>query len=147
MQQKSRSRTGADMHERVTVLENHYGALSKRMDTIEGKTDRILEEIRDLNKTRPQSWKEIISVATSIGTLIIMIVGAIYFFIDVKTSAAVIRANSFVDEWSKEGKLYVALHDINNRITIIEKGISQELSWKAKIVASQPPALDNPTRR
>lgn len=119
-------------------MESRIKTVESRLDNVETSVNGLSKDVRLLSKEfgsfsgdlrsfmaeqkarKPNSWKETISIATSIGTLTIMVIGALYFFIDVKTKDAVTRANLFLEKMTDDGKLFVRLDRIENRLDRIE---------------------------
>jgi hypothetical protein len=131
-------------------MENRIKTVEDRLDNVETSVNGLSESVRTLSKEfgsfsgdlrsfmaeqkahKPFSWKETISVATSVGILITMIVGGLYFFIDVKTKDAVTRANLFLEKMTDDGRLFVRLDRIENRLDRIESTFTWEAVPKRK---------------
>ena len=131
-------------------MESRIKTVESRLDNVETSVNGLSRDVRTLSKEfgsftgdlktfmaeqkahKPQSWKETISLVTSIGILVTMVIGALYFFIDVKTKDAVTRANLFLEKMTDDGKLFVRLDRIENRLDRIESTFSWEMVPKKK---------------
>jgi len=134
----------ANVDEESAHMENRIKTVESRLDNVETSVNGLSRDVRTLSKEfgsftgdlktfmaeqkarKPTSWKETIGLATQIGILITMIVGGLYFFIDVKTKDAVTRANLFLEKMTDDGKLFVRLDRIENRLDRIEGTFSWE---------------------
>lgn len=125
---------------RLDGMEGSIAALSKNLSDFRGDVSAFMAR-QDASK--PPSYTTILSTVIATGTAVGMLVAALFFLIDARVSSAVHESTSFTQEWKKDGRLYVTLYDLNQRVTTIEK----QLSWKAELVAIQPSSPSPPPIR
>jgi tetrahydromethanopterin S-methyltransferase subunit G len=131
-------------------MENRIKTVESRLDNVETSVNGLSRDVRTLSKEfgsftgdlktfmaeqkahKPHSWKETLGLATQVGILVTMVIGALYFFIDVKTKDAVTRANLFLEKMTDDGKLFVRLDRIENRLDRIEGTFTWEAVPKRK---------------
>ena len=119
----------------ISGLRHTVGGISTDLKSLASAFDRFTVKAE---ATKPPSWRENISFAVQIGTLIAMIVGGIFFLVEYKVGSGTARANAFVERMESGGYLYVIISDFDRRIKSLEEAAPprSELLTPAKKTAA-----------
>jgi hypothetical protein len=124
----------------INVLSHNQKVLSESFHSLEREMKEGISSLRDgigvaLSKMdqhivaeqarKPMPYRDMVSMATSMGTLIIMLSGAIFFLIEARVSAAVTESSAFVREWKQDGRLYVTLSKLQDDIIHMTQRIAE----------------------
>lgn len=127
----------------MAVINSDIQEIKTSVGALAGLSGQFQSFVAKHEATKPPSYTTILGTIVTTGILVGMFVSALFFLIDARVSAAVHESSSFTQEWKKDGRLYVTLYDLNQRMTTIEK----QLSWKAELVAIQPSSSPSPSMR
>jgi hypothetical protein len=131
-----------------TVLSESFRSLEREMkDGISTLRDGITHALSKMDAhiiaekaQKPPTYREIIAIATQVGILITMIVSGLYFLVDSHTQGATARTNTFVEHMTQDGGYVVQMHDLQLRLSLMEKKLDSAIRWRAEIVAGGEPA-------
>jgi hypothetical protein len=136
----------------INVLSHNQKVLSESFHSLEREMKEGISSLKDgINSAmsrfdkhvvaeqarKPMPYRDMVSMATSVGTLVIMLSGAIFFLIRSQVSAAVDESSAFVQEWKKDGRLYVTLSKIQDDLAHMNLRIA-ELEKQAMLRSQAP---------
>jgi hypothetical protein len=120
------------------AMETRVHTIEQRLNGVEHSVEILSQDVRNLtqgfvtfqgdlktfmatqNATKPMSVKDMIYMVIGVGTVVSMGAGLFFFIIDARVGAATARTTAFVDEVTKDGKLFVELHDLKTRVGNLE---------------------------
>lgn len=115
------------------VLSDSFHSLEREMkegisslkDGINSAMSRFDKHIVAEQARKPMPYRDMVSMATSVGTLVIMLSGAIFFLVRSQVSAAVDESSAFVQEWKREGRLYVTLSKLQDDLSHLSLRVAE----------------------
>jgi len=132
---------GAYVEERVTRLEENVTSLTRdvaelstNVRSMSGVLSKVADSVDSLRlaseRNKPLSYGGILTAVIGTGTIFAMVTSGISFLIDARVGAATQRSNTFVQEMTDGGKVYVQLEGLRLRLSRIEEAIS----WKPQFI-------------
>ncbi len=124
----------------INVLSHNQKVLSESFHSLEREMKEGISSLKDgINSAmshfdkhvvaeqarKPMPYRDMVSMATSVGTLVIMLTGAIFFLVESRVSAAVNESSAFVQEWKRDGRLYVTLSKLHDDIAHLTIRVSE----------------------
>jgi hypothetical protein len=121
------------VEQRLNGVEHSVESLSRDVRALAGGFTEFQGEFKafivEQKATKPAPIKDLLYLAIAIGTIISMVITALWFFVDVRVGFATVRTNSFVEEMTHNGKIFVDIHDLNTRLSRIESHVH----WKVDV--------------